>query len=66
MKNNASDASSSDSGDHNLPVGKEYFSVPFLAGLCSCDPKHIHDLIDSGEIKVSFNIAGKGSTKVDA
>jgi len=49
--------------DHKLPAGKEWFSVPFLARLWDCAPKHVHNLIDTGAIKLSVSLHTPAATK---
>jgi hypothetical protein len=49
--------------EHELPAGKEFFTVPFLAALWDCDAKHVHNLIDKGAIKLSASLHSPEATK---
>lgn len=49
--------------EHDLPAGKEFFSVPFLARLWGCSNEHVIGLIESGEIAIAADLRGTGSTK---
>jgi hypothetical protein len=49
--------------EHQLPEGKEFFTVRQLATLWGVSLNHVSNLIDSGELEVSVDLRGLKSTK---
>jgi len=49
--------------DNELPAGKQFVSVPFLAALWDCDAKHVHNLIDKGAIELSASLHSPEASK---
>jgi len=51
--------------EHSLPAGKEWFSIRWLARHWGRSARHIGNLVDSGEIKVTVDLRGKHSRRAD-
>jgi hypothetical protein len=49
--------------DHELPAGKEWFSIRWLARHWGKSPRHISNLVESGEIAVATDMRGKGAKR---
>jgi hypothetical protein len=51
--------------ERSLPSGKEWFSIRWLARHWNKSAQHVINLVDSGEIKTSVDLRGKGSKRSD-
>lgn len=51
--------------DHELPAGKEWFSIRWLARHWGKSVQHIINLVDSGEIKTAVDMRGKHAKRSD-
>lgn len=49
--------------DNELPPGREFFPVRELAALWRCTIKHVHNLIDSGELETTVNLKHPNAKK---
>jgi hypothetical protein len=49
--------------DSSLPVGKEYFSMGYLARLWQCSEDNVQRLIDAGDLAVAIDVAPIKSVK---
>jgi hypothetical protein len=51
--------------DKTLPEGKEWFSPRWLAKHWGKSLQHVHNLVESGEIRGAIDLRGKGSGRSD-
>lgn len=43
--------------EHELPAGKEFFSLRYLARMWGCSEKNVQRLIDDGSLRVAVDLA---------
>ena len=48
--------------EHELPAGKEFFTLRYLARLWDCSEDTVQRLVDTGDLAVSVDIAPSTST----